>query len=561
MAIITSNSEKLNKFILDCDFCKAEKYLRDKTESEQSFALSLGIVCLIRSIVSCSIIDFNLAILQLNDVHNKATVSCKATTSKLYPMASLLKVKSLQLFDDLRFTSNVETEKYDAKREEFNKLYYNRAVSDLIASECVLLKMLLKCIFNGVHSNIFAEIMKESELIQIRAAYLTLYHSYERFDQLPRGNALREDVEYRDQLMFSWGLCSLLTLLLPRQLGIIIGTSGFQLPTVAEALKVIEEAISGTGIHSLLAILILLMHHIEVKSEDRTIKKYLDLLAHPNTVLPQLFKAKKIRLKGQTTVAIDILSRIRISPSSSQLPVYWEMIQCFAESQKWPESIQFIKYLRDSGQAFPSKIFSLYLEASFMQASTGRTFGPLSVEVQILLRKVLEASRAKHQDPRPLLDQLSINRARNVLERNEQFFIPHFELILLWNRLENVMDKEFIINQIKKSLESSGQRQLTPEQQALGWLILAVLSDSSKAAIKLISNHIIKSERTLPPANFVSILSKCELAYRQAIEGNDERASSLLEEIEMLCFDKNGFPGQATILVLISKLKHQLLIN
>ena len=91
----------------------------------------------------------------------------------------------------------------------------------------------------------------------------------------------------------------------------------------------------------------------------------------------------------------------------------------------------------------------------------------------------------------------------------------------------------------------------------MGWLILAVLSDSAKAAIKLISNHIIKSERTLPSANFVLIRSKCELAYRQAIEGNDASASSLLEEIEMLCFNKNGFPGQATILVLVSKLKQR----
>ena len=91
----------------------------------------------------------------------------------------------------------------------------------------------------------------------------------------------------------------------------------------------------------------------------------------------------------------------------------------------------------------------------------------------------------------------------------------------------------------------------------LGWLILAVLSDSPMASSKLIVNHILPREKALPPASFVGIRAKLELAKYLLHAGNDiEFGWKLLKEIEMNCFDKNGFPGQATILLLLSKLKN-----
>ena len=89
-------------------------------------------------------------------------------------------------------------------------------------------------------------------------------------------------------------------------------------------------------------------------------------------------------------------------------------------------------------------------------------------------------------------------------------------------------------------------------------MILAVLSDSAATAINLIKNHIIPREKALPPANFMIIRAKCELAHCYLLEGEPEAAQVILDEVEIECFDKNGFPGQGTILCLISRLKQKL---
>lgn len=547
--------------ILDFEFTKAEKILRENIEKDVGesklghASMNLGIVNVIRALISRSETDYNLAILQLTETQNSASKMFSISTINLFPAADFFTFKSLQLLDDPRFTKEVE-ESANANEEiesDFMKIYYQRSVSELITAECVLLQIFLKCVFTGEHSNIFSSLLNESELTSFRSAFMTLYHAYDRFKFLPEGNKLRLDNEYRDGLMLAWGLCSLVTLLLPCQLAVILGTSAFQLSSVSEALNLIEysASLSADGLHSLLASLILIFYHADVKNNVDEAQKHLDSLEQPKSVLCQYFQAKFHRLQGQLSSSIEILTKIRLTPAIVQLPIFWQIIQCFAESQKWPEAIQYTKMLRNCG--YPSIIFSLYLEASFMQASTGRAFGPLSFEVQCLLEKILEASRAKHKSPRLFLDRLAITRARNVLERGEHFFLPHFEMFLLWDRLKGISHKDFVTSQVRKALESSGQ--LTFEQQTLGWLILASLSSSPSSSIKLITNHILPKERALPAATFVMIRAKCELAQCLLFEGKTEAAKILINEIEMRCFDKNGFPGQTTILLLLSKLK------
>lgn len=552
--------------ILNFEFAKVERSLRDKIEKDIGerktghAAVNLGIVSVIRALISRSETDYNLAILQLTETQNNATNIFSALTLKLFPSANFFTFKSLQLLDDSRFVQEAETEDKDMDKDkeidsDFIKSYYQRNVLELITAECALLQIFLKCVFTGEHSNIFTSLLSESEFTAFRSTFMALYHAYDRFKLLPEGNKLRLDNEYRDGLMFTWGLCSLVTLLLPSQLGVILGTSGFLLSSIYEALNLIKysASLSSDGLHSLLATLILIFYNSEVNNNIEEAKEHLDSLGQPKSALCQYFQAKLLRLQGQLSSSIDVLTKIRSSSTMLQLPVFWQIIQCFAESQKWPEAIQYIKMLRDVG--YPSRIFSLYLEASFMQASTGRAFGPLSFEVQCLLEKILEASRAKHKAPRPFMDRLAIARARNVLERGEFFFLPHFEIFLLWNRLEGISHKEFVTSQVREALESSGQ--LTFEQQTLGWLILVVLCDSPVTASKLIVNHILPKERALPSSLFVMIRSKCELARCLLLEGKNEAAQFLINEIEMICFDKNGFPGQVTILLLLSKLKQQ----
>lgn len=544
--------------VLNFEFAKVEKNLREQIEKDVGArkrgheAMNLGILSVIRALITGSETDYNLAILQLTETQNDAIKIFSALTLKLFPSANHFTFRSLQLIDDSRFVSQ-EAEEVDP---DFIKAYYQRSVSELITAECALLQIFLKCVFTGEHSNIFSSLLSESELTAFRSAFMTLYHAHDRFKLLPEGNKLKLDQEHRDGLMLAWGLCSLLTFLLPSQLAVILGTTGFQLATVEEALNLIKSTISTSsdGIHPLLANIILIIYNADVINNIDEAKKHLDSLGQPKSILCRYLQAKLLRLEGQLSSSIDILTKIHPTSTMLQIPIFWQIVQCFAESQKWPEAIQYTKMLRDCG-GYPSRIFSLYLEASFMQASTGRTFGPLSFEVRGLLEKVIEASRAKHKAPRPFMDRLAIARARNVLERGEQFFLPHFEIFLLWNRFEGISHKEFVKSQVRKALESSDQ--LTFEQQTLGWLILAILCDSPITSSKLIVNHILPKERALPSSFFVIIRSKCELAQCLLIEGKKEAAQVLINEIEMICFDKNGFPGQATILLLLSKLKQQ----
>lgn len=546
----------ISELILNLDFGKSEKLLRESAGNQQfgPSSVDLGIIGVIRALISRSETDYNLAILQLADNQKNSIKAFGALTLKLYPNDDRYTTKCLQLVDDPLFSS-------DAADSDFIQAYRQRSISELISAEACLLQIFLKCTFTGEHSNIFSALLSASELSMFRTCFMTLYHAYDRFNQLPSHNSLSLGVEYRSGLFLVWGLCSLLTLLLPSQLATILGIDGFQLVTVSEALALIEHSVSGDeDIRSILAKVILLMYNLDIKNDVAESKRLVDSIGHSKSALQQYMQAKLARLEGNTSASIEILGRIRLTHPLVQIPVYWQMILGFAETQKWPEAIQCIKSLRTcTSTGFPSTIFSLYLEAAFTQASTGRLFGALSAEVEVLLVKVLEASRGKHKAPRPFLDRLAISRARNVLERNEHFFLPHFEIILLWDRLKSISHKDSITNQIRKALESSGQ--LTFEQQVLGWLILAILSDTPSSTIKLITNHIIPRENALPPSSFITIRAKCELAHCYLQNGKVEPFQKLLKEVEMQCFDKNGFPGQATILLLISKLKIQMQIK
>lgn len=543
-----SSHEQVKKLIMNFEFVKLEKMFRDQQENnEGSSYLDLGILVIIRAFISKSETDFNLAIIELEAAQKGSEKRFKSLTHQLYPAADLFKFKSLQLTDDPRFIN-------EQGNEPFLKLYAHKLISELIASECVLMQIFLKCLFTGEHSNILLTLLSETELIAFRAAFMSIYHAYERFKQLPAEHLMKKEVfvEYRDGLHLAWGLCSLLVLLLPSPMVIILGTSEFQLDTVTQCLEVIESAVSGKILHSILANLILVIYAVDLKEDLMLARKYLDLVGDSKSIMSQYFYSKMARLQGNTAGAIEQLSKIRASSLLIQMPIYWQMIQCFAENQRWHEAIQYIKALRENCASFPSKIFSFYLEASFMQASTGRAFGPLSIEVQSLLKEVLVASRSKHKAPRSFLDRLAIARSRNVLERHEHFYLPHFEILFLWDRLRMIEHGDFVVKQVRKSLESSGE--LTFEQQSLGWLILATLSKNPESSIKLITNHIMPRERSLPPGNFISIRSKCELA--RCVQLLKEDAGKVLNEIEMLCFEKNGSPSQGIIFSLLFKLKH-----
>ena len=547
-----SSQEQIKDLILNFEFVKLEKLFKDQIEARVGDPVpNLGILSMIRAFITKSELDFNLAIEELEDAQKKSDLNFNDLTLKLYPAADLFTLKGLQLSDDPRFISDPQD------NSAFVHVYIKRLMAELSKSECVLFEIFLKCIFTGEHSNILLSLLSETELTAFRGAFMTIYHSIERFKQLPTDHFMvtAEFSEYRDGLFLAWGLCSLLVLLLPSPLAVILGTSEFQLSMVSQCLEVIEIAGRGKSLHAILANLILVLYSCELKEDANSVKKYLDALGSPKSAMSQYFQSKLMLLQGNTFGSIEILTKIRISPMMVQSPVYWQMIQCFAEGQRWPEAIQYIKALRESGSAFPSKIFYLYLEASFMQASTGRAFGPLSIEVQSLLKKVLEASRAKHKAPRPFLDRLAIARSRNVIERHEHFYLPQFEILLLWDRLKMIDHGDFVVKQVRKSLESSGE--LTFEQQTLGWLILAVLSKSPESSIKLINNHILPREKALPPASFTTIRAKCELGHCLLLQnGNGDEIEKLLKEIEMLCFDKNGFPGQGTILSHLFKLKN-----
>jgi hypothetical protein len=546
------------EFILNCEFGKAEGELRDRISSEIKekkpghCSMSLAVVTVIRALLSQSETDFNLAMIQLKDTQLVSRKMFHALTLQLCPNEDQSVLIGLKVKDDPRF---LESDLMDP----IGKLYYHRAVSELIVSECTLLQTFLNCLQTGKCANVFHALLSEAELIKLRAAWLALYHAHDRFNQLPAGHKLSEDEEYRNGLHLSWGICNLMALLLPKQLGIILGTFGFQLASISEALETIEVATCGAGLHSLLAKMVIMTYHLDIAKDPDASINVLRMLEADDSATPlvQYFKAKILHLQGKTCEALDVFAKIRINPAAVlQLPIHWQIVQCFAEDQKWPEAIQYTRLLRHSNAVFPSKIFSLYMEAAFLHASTGRELGSPSIEVQALLSKILEEAKAVHTPPRPFLDRLAVMRARNTMYRREHFYLPHFEILLLWDRFDRVGHREFIRRDVRKTLESSGQ--LTLEQQALGWLVLALLSESPTSGSKLILNHILPRERSLQLEPFTVLRAKCELALNFLKEEHQESCLDLVCGIEMKCFDKNGFPGLSTILQLASKIKIQL---
>lgn len=541
----------IKDLILDFEFEKAEKELNESNSADKAH-MNQGIIAVIRTLITRSESDYNNTMGLLESIQRAANQEFLSKTIQLYPKADMFTIKTLQLLDDDRFIKPGDD-------FEFFQAYSQRLMAELITVKCSMLSLFLKCMFTGEYSNIFSSLLAESELKDFRESFMTLYHAYERSKLLPKENVLMMgSSEYRIELDLAWGISSLITILLPSQLSIIMGISRFQPTSISDALNLIDSITTGPEVHNLLATLILIIYYMEIKSDPEMVQKYLTILKQPKSAMYQYFQAKLLRLKGQSSAVIEIFSKIRLVPSVIQFPVYWQMIQCFAENQKWPEAVQYIRSLRDCSGAggYPSKIFSFYLEAAFIQAASGRAFGPFSSEVQVLLEKILEVARTRHKAPRPLLDRLAITRARNVLERNEHFFLPHFEILLLWDRLKEIDHKDFVMSQVRKALESSGQ--LTFEQQMLGWLILAVLSDTPAVSSNLITNHILPREKYLSATSFTFIRAKCELANSLLLEGNVEVGRKLLNEIEMKCFDKNGFPGQTTILLLLSKMKQKI---
>lgn len=546
----------IEELILNFEFSKAEKQLSEsleQDEAERNFELanmSISIIAVIKAIITHSEVNYNLAMKNLEENRIYARKMFLSLTFQLYPKADMFTVKMLQLMNDPRFNSQED--------DEFVDLYSKRIMFELYSVECYLLKLFLKCIFAGEQSSVFSSLFDDSELIEFRASFMILYHAHKRFETLYPQNSSKEcNLEYHDGLTLAWGLCNLLILHLPSQLSTILGISEFQTSSVSDALTLIKLSTSGKGIHKILSILILIIYHSDINNDPEEARRHLDALNEPKSGMVQYFSAKLLRTNGQLSNAIDAFTKIRLIPPIIQIPVYWQMIKCFAESQKWPEAVQYTRSLRecwDKG-TFPSKIFSLYLEAAFMQASTGRTLGTLSNEVQGLLVKILETSRTKHKAPRPIFDLFAINRARNVLDHNEHFFLPHFEVLLLWDQIKDIEHKDFVTSQVRKALESSGE--LTFEQQSLGWLILAVLTDSSIASSKLIINHILPREKALSSNSFICIRAKCELAHCYFLEGDFDFCRKLLTEIEMACFNKNGFLGQTMILLFLSKMKRK----
>lgn len=537
------------------DFCGAEELLqasvaRDKTQQLGYSHLGLGILCAVRGMLSCSASDHATGMRHLRDGQCQAARQFSAVTQLLYPDMNPLQHLSLQLFVDAKACLKMGDDR------TLLDWYLTRGHCELVMAECMLLRMLLAAIATSNGAAPFVGLCDTSEMPHLRACYTSLYYAKERLSQFDSA-----DAHYRSGVQLCWGLFGILTALLPDTVSALLGTAGFQ-PSIDESVALLEKAACHGGLHAVPARIVLVSFHLTIGNDTVVAETALAGAFPTVSPLSQYFVGLLRTRQGNRSLAIDAFLSVRLCrPDGKQqhLLCYWQAIQCHAASQQWIEALHCIRMLRASAK-FPGAVVSLYLEAACLQASSGRSTGPLSVEVRGLLQQMLSAAESRQQKrgPGDALESLALARARAVIDRNEAFFLPQYELLLVWGRLREAAQGALIAEQIREVLGGSPGR-LTDEQTALGWLMLAMLSPRT-ASTELILHHVLPRERnsTKSKSSYISALARCELVETLADHGQCEAAIRLLRSLERELSLSRGGMLQKPILFRIAQLKYKI---
>ena len=406
----------------------------------------------------------------------------------------------------------------------------------LIEAECTLLIITLQSLLMADYGNLLhLSVDQQKSLFE---AYFTLFHAQSGLQQ---GDDY--DHEYVCGVAFTWGLVNLLFSLLPGKFSSCFAVEHFNSTTL---LALIDSTLDPRTIHGRFAKLFMAFFHLNITRSAGAVARLMPTSKSGigESPLRVYLSARLLHLQGHTRKALDLLlgsSSLSLDRAviGTHLPCYWEAIKCLAEEQRWHEAVQLTRKLRP----FPSAISSLYLEAVMIQASTGRLGnGLLSLEVQSLFKEILRlASTQDDQNKLSAFDKLALTRAQDCLQKGGIFFVPQFELLLLWDRLV-VKDSGALAQEISSVMEKQAQK-LTPEQMTLGWLLLALMAKEHTEA--LIINHVLPRDS----CDFYTFKAKLELARLSGDQGR-------LEEVESGVFErKDSLIGQGNLLIQIAQLK------
>lgn len=450
------------------------------------------IACLIKALMSQSQVDRERAREELNACLSRCEVEISQVAFHLYPE---LPVSEHSL---IRWTSR-------------SVHHY-----ELVRAECILMLAVL-----------------EGEITNFkptRHAISTLFWS-----QLRLQSSENHDQEYASGVALAWGFLHLLSAVLSAEQSIILGLAELNAKGqgISNACSLISACLSNATIHGHLARLLLLyIHtHITLNAHETGLllkevmnssisnghnhsslsnnynDSYLSNGCNESSLIrppsngcndpsqsrsPSMslsedsplfiyFQARLLHIRSPTAALKLLLKHATLQRTliSCHLPIYLETIKCLAEHQRWNEALQYLRLVRvnaGTGQI----AWLLYLEAVLIQAVSGRLTVNIkaSPEINQIFREITRLPRGKS-----FLNQLAHKRASESLT-----FAPQYELLLLvWSR--NLPNPQLIRHEIGKGMEEMRGR-LSPEQELLGWTLLAELTEDPRERAQLLENHV-----------------------------------------------------------------------
>ena len=542
-------------------------------QSRDSMYMSLGRGCLgfVRAMLSFEVAEVDAAINHLQEAATVAEKFQEELLREMYKNRSMYTRLYVHLFGDHGVSANDSDTRSNSsngkeagkatKAQQKHALAVMRAHCDLVLAESTMLKAVL-AVFTDQGGGGWMLLIREA--VHLRRSYLSYQFLHDRLFGSNEKH-LQKDDDYKSGVLVGKGVFNLLFPLLPQALLPVFALFGYE-GSLEDGLDQLHEAaeMCGHGLRSPIAALMLLIFYLVIagnpvvmvmgqenldvdkerpipeKEEESSqmqekrhsrkswLQRAESLLEHmihkydgtktthrdekhANSPIFEYFKGRLLYKRRKINDAIATYTNDNVCWTIFNQACSWEVIQCYAEELKWQEALPYAITLANESRW--SKSFCSYIAAAVIIAANDAR----NAEVKEHLENVQKHFRRRLGKTIPL-EKFALRRANNVLEKGELFFIPHYELLLIWDVLPICQARHQIYGDVSQELDQKSSK-LTSEQKGIGHLILATIARSNGHVADAI--RIIRTEILVPleqdrhfdiEFTYIIPMAQCELA-------------------------------------------------
>jgi hypothetical protein len=561
---ISRTSEALEQLI-GGNFEEAYRILFIKSEG-MYLSLGRGFLGFIRAMLTFELGEIDAAVGHLTEASELAEALHESTMEELYKDRSVYTRVYVHLFGDKSVAKGKRGNGSSGPGDETNaeeKAALNRirCHCELVLAESTLLRAVLS-LLTDLGGGGWMLLVREA--VHLRRSYLGYHWFYEQLSSEKDDSDIANDADYRTGVLLGKGLFNLIFPLLPQSLLPVFALFGYE-GSLEAGLDQLHEAASlaRRGLRGSIAAMMLLMFYLIVannpvvmvmatddldKTADRSshhrskswLERAEELLSTLAVQFPQphqskspilqYFKGRLHYRRGDLLGAIAAYTDPTIQWSLYYQACAWEVIQCYAERLEWKAALPWA--LRLAKESRWSRSFCSYLGAAILEATASdpkETNRYLADVQQYFCRRLGKTIP---------LEKFALFRANSVLEQGQTLFIPHYELLLIWDILGRCEGKDAIFADVAEKLESAGS-DITPEQTGIAQLILATIERArgqQQAAAVRIEEKIIRPLERAKDLNYENTyilpMARCELTRCYLEVGDAKAAKPLFKVLE-----------------------------